>query len=280
MKQLLSGAAIAAALLPASAPAQDRVVVIGPALVEIAYALGAADRIIGTDDSAARLPQGSQAANIGYFRNIPAEGVLALAPDLVITAPDAAPSEVFDLLAAAGVPVAYAPHVETPKSVPEKILFMGEALALGPKAAALAKDYAQSLAQTQNQTQGVQARKLLFVMALKGGAPLVAGRGTAPHTMFEAAGFDNAASAIEGYQAVGAEALITMAPDGVVMMPPHAARAGGISAVMDLPGFAQTPAKANGRYITMEGAMLMRFGPRTPEALEELQSLFAAPQPQ
>jgi iron complex transport system substrate-binding protein len=116
---------------------------------------------------------------------------------------------------------------------------------------------------------------VLFVLAMQGGAPLVGGRGTVPDAMLRAAGLANAADGIEGFRPMGPEAAIAAAPHGLLMMPEHAARAGGLGAVLSAPGLALTPAGREGRAMTMEGALLMRPGPRTPEAIAALTSFFA-----
>ncbi|MEM8554164.1 MAG: ABC transporter substrate-binding protein [Pseudomonadota bacterium] len=259
------------AVVASAAPAQDRLVVIGASLVEIAYALGAGDRIVGVDQTATYPPETAEAANIGYFRQVPVEGILSLRPDMVIVTEDAGPPEVFELIANAGVDVVIVPEVATPESVPAKITDVGEALGLPDAAAELVQDYDQRLQSVLDLAP--LDRSMMFVMAVQGGSPLVAGTETAPDEMFRAAGMANSAT-FEGYQAVGSEALITMAPEAVIMMPPHAARAGGIDTVMSMPGFQQTPARADDRYGTFEGALLMRFGPRTPEALLQLRDRF------
>lgn len=252
--------------------AQDRIVVIGASYVEIAYALGLGDRIVGVDQTATHPPETAEVASIGYFRQVPAEGVLALSPDLVIATPDAGPPEALELISRTGVPVRIAPEVEAPEFVPEKYAFMGHVLGLEAEAAALSEDYLSRLDQA---SAGAMApRKALFVMTIEGGNPLVAGQNTAPDTVFSAAGLVNAASHLDGYRAVGPEALIALAPEAVIMMPSHAARAGGLDAVMELPGFAQSPAKRSGRYRAIDGALFMRFGPRTPGAIAELRALF------
>jgi len=254
------------------ATAQERVVVIGPSLVEIAYALGAGDQVVGVDQHARFPPEAANAANIGYFRKVPVEGVLSLKPDLVIATPDAGPPEAFELIAAADIPVLHGPDVDTPQGVPEKIAFMGQALGRVDAATALSATYNSDLARILEAPR--IAREVLFIMAIQGGSPLVAGAGSAPDTMFRAAGLGNAAAGLEGYKPLGAEALIALAPDAVVMMPPHAAKAGGIDRVMAMPGLAQTPAAQAERFGTMEGGLLMRFGPRTPQALSDLRDAF------
>jgi len=98
----------------------------------------------------------------------------------------------------------------------------------------------------------------------------VGGRGTAPDAMLRAAGLANAAGDVAGFKPMGPEAIVAAAPEALLMMPEHAEQAGGFDAVLEGPGLSLTPAGRDRHAITMEGALLMRFGPRTPEAIAML----------
>jgi len=267
--RLLIGAAIL--FLPMAAGAGDRVVIAGASFVEIAYALGAGERVVGVDHTAVYPPETAAVANIGYFRRLAPEGILALAPDLVIAAADAGPPRTFDILENAGVTVLRGPEADDPDEVTAKIRFMGEALGLVPAAAALVEDYEARLAAVRARlSDDADPPRVLFVLAIQGGAPLVGGRDTAPDAMLRAAGLANAAGDVEGFKPMGPEAIVAAAPEAILMMPEHADRAGGLDAVLDDPGLSLTPAGRDRRAMTMDGALLMRFGPRTPEAIATL----------
>lgn len=263
--------AAALAFMPQAAAAAERVVIAGASFVEIAHALGAGERVVGVDRTATHPPETADAANIGYFRQLAPEGILALAPDLVIAAADAGPPRTFAILESAGVAVLRGPEADGPDEVTAKIRFMGEALGLVGEADRLAADYDARLAATLARLpEGADPPRVLFVLAIEGGAPIVGGRGTAPDAMLRAAGLANAAEAVEGFKPMGPEAIVAAAPDALLMMPGHADRAGGLDAVLDGPGLSLTPAGRERRAMTMEGALLMRFGPRTPEAIATL----------
>src|SRR5690606_17405686 len=88
----------------ADAPATPRLVVVGGALTEIVFALGAGDRVVGVDtssqhpvDATGKLPK------VGYQRQLAAEGVISLGPTKVLLTEEAGPPEAIAQLAAAGV---------------------------------------------------------------------------------------------------------------------------------------------------------------------------------
>ncbi|HDR9813838.1 TPA: ABC transporter substrate-binding protein, partial [Burkholderia cenocepacia] len=116
-RSLLAGAAAGAlaGALPGGVFAQrapaapKRVIVIGGALAETAFALGGAEtqryRLVGADttctypDAAKRLPK------VGYQRALSAEGLLSLRPDLVLASAEAGPPTAIAQVKGAGVAV-------------------------------------------------------------------------------------------------------------------------------------------------------------------------------
>ncbi|HET9067515.1 MAG TPA: ABC transporter substrate-binding protein, partial [Amaricoccus sp.] len=89
---LLAGGALL--LAPRARAAGRRVLVLGGDLAEIAFAIGAGGEVVATDDTAIWPPEAEALPKIGYLRRLSAEGVLSLAPDLVLASPDAGPPAV------------------------------------------------------------------------------------------------------------------------------------------------------------------------------------------
>jgi iron complex transport system substrate-binding protein len=248
-----------------------RLVVLGGDLVEIAYALGAGDRLVGADDTALWPPETGALPKVGYLRRLSPEGVLSLAPDLVAASPSAGPASALDSLRAAGVPIETGPEGEGFDSVAPKIAFMGRILGRGAAAEALAAEVAARMAAVRAALDGAPARpSVLFLISVGRGAPMASGTGTAADAMIALAGGRNAATGFEGYKPLSQEAALGLAPE-VVLMPDHAAEAaGGALRALDAAGLALTPAGRAGRIVTMDGLKLLGFGPRTPEAVAEL----------
>ncbi|PTT76963.1 hemin ABC transporter substrate-binding protein, partial [Pelomonas sp. HMWF004] len=89
----------------AVAQARPRVVSVGGAVTETVFLLSAQSQLVGVDTTslfpvdATRLPQ------VGYARALAAEGVLALAPQLLLASGEAGPPHVLAQLRRAGVRV-------------------------------------------------------------------------------------------------------------------------------------------------------------------------------
>lgn len=267
--------AAALALILAAAPvltqAQERIVVAGGDLAEIVHALDATDRVVGVDSTSFYPPELTELPQIGYVRALAPEGVLSLSPDLLIGSWDTGPATALDKLRAAGLRIEIAPAIQGADSVPAKIAFVGELLGREAEAAALAEAYNAEMARLAETIAGVSDRpRVLFVLALREGAPLVAGAGTSAEAMIELAGAENAATGFDGYKAMSREAVLAAAPDVVLMMEGRDELAGGPEAVLALPEIAATPAGQAGRLVTMDGLLLLGFGPRTPEGVRGL----------
>lgn len=272
------GAASALLTLGAAAAAADeapaggaRVVIAGGDLTEIAFALGAGDRIVGVDQTSTYPPETAARAQIGYVRRLSAEGVLSLAPSLLLAAHDAGPPATLAQLRAAGLAIAVAPAGDAPDAATEKFRFVGAALGLTAEAAALTARYEAALAEARAKVARLKERpKVLFLLSIRDGAPIVAGAGTSAETMIRAAGGTNAAAGFEGYKPMSQEAILAAEPEIILMMSQHAERSGGAQSVLARPEFALTPAGRAGRLVTMDGMLMLGFGPRTPEAMATL----------
>ncbi|WP_416897084.1 MAG: ABC transporter substrate-binding protein [Minwuia sp.] len=78
----------------------QRVVTIGGSITEIVYQLNAQDRLVGVDSTSMFPPQALELPNVGYVRQLSAEPILALAPDLILAEADAGPPAAVDHLRA------------------------------------------------------------------------------------------------------------------------------------------------------------------------------------
>ena len=66
------------------------------------------------------------------------------------------------------------------------------------------------------------------------------------------------------------EALVSAAPDAILMTTTGLESVGGVAGLLEIPGIAQTPAGRQQRIITVEDGLLFSFGTRTPEALAQI----------
>jgi len=249
---------------------RSRVVSIGGTVTEILYALGVEAAIAAVDTTSLYPPAAMQDhPNVGYMRALSAEGVLSTGATLILASEAAGPPEVTDLLAGSSVPMVFVDDTPTPEAVTGRIRFLAAAMGVPERGAALAAKVDDGFARLAAARAEVKTpAKVLFVLAMRDGHPMVAGRGTAADAIIGLAGATNIAAGFEGYKAMGDEAIVEAQPDVVLMMQngDHKPDAG----MLDTAAFAATPAGRDKRLVAMDGQSLLGFGPRTPAVALEL----------
>lgn len=254
--------------------AQERIVALGSAITETLFALGDGDSIVGVDTTSTWPAAARAKPQVGYFRQLGAEGVLSLKPTLVIGTTQAGPPETLAKLRAAGVPVKLfqAPRtLESALALIEGVADLRNKPALGERIRDDIRQHLASLPQMQDKP------RVLAVLAGHGGV-MAAGRENAADLMIQLAGGLNVAAEFTGYKPLSSESLIGLEPQ-VILVPDHVVDlAGGLDALLAQPGLAQTPAAKNRRVVVMDSALLLGLGPRLGAAVRELsQSLHAPP---
>lgn len=248
-----------------------RIVSVAGSLTEIVYALGQESRLVGADATSLYPPSARALPQVGYQRTLSAEGILSLAPDLVLATEAAGPPAVIDQIRAAGVPVRIVTHDLSPDGLGQKVRSVADALDRAEEGERLANRIRAELDATLLRVGAAQTRpKVLFFMNAGRGAPLAAGRDTAADAMIRLAGGQNALADFEGYKPLSTEALTAAAPD-VLLLPEHALTAlGGETGLARVPGLTLTPAWRNRRIVAMDALLLLGFGPRTGAAVATL----------
>jgi iron complex transport system substrate-binding protein len=269
--QLLTGAFLAAAFtLPAHAD-ETRIVSVGGSTTEIVYALGAADRLVGVDTTSLYPSSADALPDVGYVRQLSAEGLLSLRPDLILAGSEAGPEAALAQTAAAGVRVVKLKDGYTPDDVAEHIAALGAALGREGQAAELARAFRADIAAVQADVARVTSRpRVLFLLQAGRGPMLVSGKGTAANAMIELAGAENAVTAFSGYKPLSPEAATLAAPDVILMTEDTVAALGGAEAVFSQAALAPTPAAREGRLVSMDALYLAGFGPRLAHAVHDL----------
>jgi iron complex transport system substrate-binding protein len=261
---LLAGAAFAAA-------AQDgprRVVALGGDITEIVYSLGEAERLVGRDTTSSYPEAAESLPSVGYFRQLGAEGVLSLRPDLILAAAGAGPPEALKQIAATGVRIVTMPDTHSSAGLMGKVEAVANALGVADQGARLAARLSQEIEAAKTLIAGMPGRpKVLFIIAAAGGAPLAAGTQTAADALVGLAGGENVFAGHTGYKSVSLEAVAAAAPDAIAMMTQTLDNLGGVSGVVEHPALRLTPAAKTKRVIARDGSYLLTFGPRLPEAM-------------
>ena len=250
--------------LPLAAVAAERIVSIGGDVTEIAFALGAGDEVVARDSTSLHPVAVQKLPDVGYMRQLNAEGILALKPTLILTTELAEPALVLRQLADSGVKVVRVPGDTTVQAVPEKIGVIAEAVNRSSQGKQLVERYQQQLAAVANSPLPV---KVLFVMSHGGITPMAAGQQTAADAIIRAAGLQNAMQGFSRYRPLSQEGVIASAPDLLLVTTDGVHSIGGQENLWQLPGIALTPAGKNRRVLIVDDMALLGFGLETPQAL-------------
>ncbi|PRH25815.1 heme/hemin ABC transporter substrate-binding protein [Burkholderia multivorans] len=285
-RAVLAGAAAGA--LAATAPARaiaavqsapKRVVVIGGALAETAFALGGEHahgyRLVGADTTCTYPEAAKRLPKVGYQRALSAEGLLSLRPDLVLASAEAGPPAAIAQVARAGVAVQTFDEHHDAESVRAKIAGIARALDMRDAGVALLRQFDRDWQAARDSVAahvpgGAQPPRVLFVLNHTGNQALVAGRRTAADAMIRYAGARNAMQGFDHYKPLTSEALAAAAPDVVLISDEGLAAVGGRAALLAAPGFAATPAGRAQRIVSLDALLLLGFGPRLPLAVTTL----------
>ncbi|SCM66035.1 heme/hemin ABC transporter substrate-binding protein [Donghicola eburneus] len=259
------------ALLPTTLAAEEtpRVLSLGGAVTEIVYALGAGDLLVGRDQTSTHPAQAEALPDVGYVRRLAPEGILSVDPTLILAESGAGPAETVDLMTGAGVPWVTVPSGYDAAAIPAKVHVIAEALGLEDQGDALADRIETQLAAAQADAANHDV-SVMFVMSLQGSRVMAAGRETAADGIITLAGAQNAITAFDGYKQLTDEAVLTAAPDVILMMARAGEHAINDAAIQSHPALGATPAAQNGAIIRMDGVYLLGFGPRTPDAIRDL----------
>jgi iron complex transport system substrate-binding protein len=275
---LLGGGALAEGITVHDARDRDvvindpaRIVSIGGAITEILYALGFEDRLAGVD-STSFYPAAAlrDKPNVGYMRQLSAEGVLGLHPSLVLAVQGSGPKETMDVLEAAKVPLVLVPETFSEAGLVDKIKLVGHAMGTDRRAECLSAAVTDDLSQLRElRARVTKPLRVMFVMSLLNGRAMAAGQKTAANEIIALAGAVNAIDGYEGYKTINDEAIVAAKPDAVLSIQ-RGKDSVDADAVYAHPAFAMTPAAANKAFISMEGLYLLGFGPRTAAAARDL----------
>ena len=251
----------------------------GGALSEWVVALGGEPKLVGVDTTSQHPATLKTLPSIGYQRQLSAEGILSLRPQVLAGTEEMGPPPVLAQIRSAGVQVEMFSAQPDLQALKSNLEHLGTLLGKAAEARALFGDYEQALQRQKNRLVKIQATRqapgVLLLVGNAGGKPLVAGQDTAADWMLRQAGGHNLATHT-GYKPFSAESLAGLSPQVLVFadraLTGEAARA---ALFKENPILASTPAAKQGRVLEVDPTLLVGgLGPRLPQNLEVLSAGF------
>ncbi|WP_368541128.1 hemin ABC transporter substrate-binding protein [Enterobacter soli] len=251
------------------AAAPERVVALGGDVTEIVYALGAQSSLVARD-STSQWPQAATALpDVGYLRQLNAEGILSLRPTLVLASAQAQPSLALKQVAQSKVTVVTVPGSNDLSVIDEKVRVIAEATHRQAQGEILRKSVRDALAALPKSALN---KRVLFILNHGGMTAMAAGQQTGADAAIRAAGLQNAMQGFTRYQPLSQEGVIASRPDLVVISGDGVKALGGEENLWALPGLAQTPAGRNRQMLAVDDMALLGFSVRTPQAIQQLRA--------
>lgn len=250
----------------------QRIISLDGAITETLFALGQGEKLVGIDRTSTYPPlKITEIPKLGHIRQLNAEAVLGLSPDLIIALEADRDNKVIQQLVAAKIEFLFVskPHtLDGPMEMASTI-----AAKLGGEAALeqLITDNTENKQKLESLLSEIRTKpRVLFIYARGKGSMSVAGKNTSAEAIIQLAGGENAMTEFEEFQALSAEGLIEAAPDVLLLFESGLRSISGIEGLLEVPGVQQTPAGKNKKIIAMDGHYLLGFGPRAAQAAIEL----------
>ena len=251
----------------------------GGALSEWICALGGEARLVGVDTTSQHPASLKSLPSVGYQRQLSAEGVLSLRPDVLVGTEEMGPPPVLAQIRKAGVRVELFSSKAELAAVDSNLKQLGQLLDAEPQATALAAGYHQQLQTLQAKVQQAQAQHkapgVLLLVGHAGAKPLIAGQGTAGDWLLGQAGGRNLAEH-QGYKQFSNEALAALDPDVIVFSDRALADEQALQALLkENPALAASRAVRGQRLVSLDPTLLVGgLGPRLPATLQSLAATF------
>lgn len=253
----------------AFAAPQEKIVALGGDVTEIVYALGAQASLVARDSTS----QWPQAANdlpdVGYLRQLNAEGILSVRPTLVLASAQAQPSLALKQVEQSHVNVVTVPASNDLSVIDEKVRVIAKATHQEAQGETLRHTLREALAALPSTPLN---KRVLFILNHGGMTAMAAGQQTGADAAIRAAGLQNAMQGFTRYQPLSQEGVIASQPDLVVISQDGVNALGGEENLWKLPGLAHTPAGRHKQVLAIDDMALLGFSVRTPEAIQQLRA--------
>lgn len=247
-----------------------RMVTVGSGITEIIYALGVESNLVGNCVSSNYPDEANELPKVGYQRMLPSEGIISLNPDVVFITNETGPQKVINQLINAGVDIIKLKAGRSLEDIYSNIELISNYLEINSTGDKLIESIR---AQKQNLNQLIKSLdyepKLLFILG-HGGVARVAGKNTAADSIIELSGAKNVVEDFSGYKPVSPEQFVLFDPDFILTTSMGIDAKGGIDKFSKMPGIRDTAAVKNGNILIFDAQYLLGFGPRTVQALLEL----------
>lgn len=255
----------------------ERVISAGGSISEWLVAVGAEQQLVGVDTTSLH-PQSLQALpSVGYQRQLAAEGVLTLQPQVLFGSDEMGPPPVLQQLRSAGVQIETLPVDANILAVSQAVRRIGAVLARSEQAEQALSAFKQGIWQQQQKLALIDgaAPRVLLVFSVGHGNPLTAGTNTVGDWLIKQAGGENLA-VHAGFKALSSESMLALNPQVIIVADRHNQGLAALESILSYAAALQySDAVKNKRIVALDPTLLVGgLGPRLPEQIAQLMDAF------
>ena len=247
------------ALPTLSAQAYERIVAMSPDVADVIIALGSTNKVVGKDATNSN-PALKNVPEVGMHRNITAESVLAVKPDLVLGSYMVQPASVYQRLNGLNVKAVNVAPKEGVDYFAGSIKAIGIYVDKKSQASTLADKWSKDMTP-------MQATGKRYLLSYDG--RIVAGKGTVGDELIRRAGGINAAN-VSGLKPMSREGWLAAKPDVIIIADHNKAVVGGVSKFSQRPEIAVSKAGKNGGVHFWPADEFLRYSLNSPQVLKKL----------
>lgn len=257
----------------------NRIVSVGGSISEWVIALDGENKLVGVDTTSLYPKQLTQLPKVGYQRQLSAEGVASLKPEVLLGTNEMGPPNVLEQIKTLGIKVEVLSNKADLETVRHNLLVIGDLLGKGPQAKILYDNYQAELAKYTSQVAQVQNKQakpnVLLAIGFSGNL-LAAGQETTGDWLINKAGGNNVVT-FNSYKVLANEALVALNPDIILL-----ANTGGVTdkelvanLIKTNPSLQLTKAVQQNKVIMLDASLLVAgLGPRIPSEVNRLMNIF------
>ena len=267
-KKLMSRAISTAAIIGAfavpslSAQAYERIVAMSPDVADVVVALGATNKLVGKD-ATNNNPALKNVPAVGMHRNITAESVLAVKPDLVLGSYMVQPVSIYQRLNGLKVKAVNVAPKEEVNTFANSIKTIGSYVDKKSAGSQLAKRWNAGMSPMAKTGKR-------YLLSYDG--RIVAGKGTVGDELIRRAGGINAAN-VSGLKPMSREGWLAAKPDVIIIADHNQAVVGGVSRFSKRPEVSTSAAGKNGGVHFWPADDFLRYGLNSPQVLKKLNAV-------
>jgi vitamin B12 transport system substrate-binding protein len=253
----------------------QRIIALSPHSVELLYALGVGDRVIGTTDFADYPEAAKKIERVGGYHGIQTERILELEPDLIVAWEGGNKTEDLNMLETLKLPV-YRSETKRLRQITEEIKALGILTGTEKKAASLIEEFHKNIDSLQEANK--EKEKVRFFYQLWSVPLRTISTGSWINEMLVICGGQNIINDPNlDYPQISLETVLLEEPQAIIIPANHGhddQSNGKTGTGLDWNKWPEIPAVKNNHIFKINGDILHRFSLRVVEATQILCKTF------